>query len=85
MIDTTDRYIDIKEVTRKLSIARSTVYLWMSTGKFPQPKRIGLGCSRWLESEVMAYMESRTPAGLPFCLCVLQALLWALVVPDVQL
>ena len=59
MIDTTDRYIDIKEVTRKLSIARSTVYLWMSTGKFPQPKRIGLGCSRWLESEVMEYMESR--------------------------
>ena len=52
-IETSDRFISIKEVCAELGVGKSTIYLWVQTGQFPQSHSLGLRCSRWLESEVL--------------------------------
>lgn len=54
-----DRFIRIREVMRLTGLARSTIFLMSSTGRFP--KQIALGCaaSGWLESEVMQWCDAQ--------------------------
>lgn len=54
-----DRFIRIREVMRLTGLARSTIFLMSSTGRFP--KQIALGCaaSGWLESEVIQWCDAQ--------------------------
>jgi len=62
-IDPSDRFISIKEVCAKLGVGKSTIYLWVQTGQFPQSHSLGLRCSRWLESEVLQWMADKHQGG----------------------
>ena len=62
-IDPSDRFISIKEVCAKLGVGKSTIYLWVSLGQFPQSHSLGLRCSRWLESEVLQWIAEKYQGG----------------------
>lgn len=51
----------IQSVARRLGISRSTIYAWISQGRFPCPRKLGRS-SRWLVSEVDAWVRARTGA-----------------------
>ena len=46
-----------KELSEALSISKSTIYLWIKQGDFPQPLKIGKSASVWTESQINDWME----------------------------
>jgi prophage regulatory protein len=50
-------YLNINEVSDRTKIGRSTIYKWMSDGKFPQAHRRGEKCTRWLSSDIEAWIQ----------------------------
>jgi len=52
------RFIDIKEVTRMVGWAKSTVLAWVKEGSFPRQVKIG-SSARWVDTEVIQWMEDR--------------------------
>lgn len=53
-----DCLLDIREVAKKTSLGMSTIYRYVSTGKFPRPVGIGERCVRWRESEIDAWIAA---------------------------
>lgn len=51
-----DRLLKLKEVTQMTSLGSSTIYRKLADGTFPKPRTLSVGCVRWLESEVMAWI-----------------------------
>lgn len=51
----------IQSVARRLGIGRSTIYAWVSQGRFPYPRKLGRS-SRWPVSEVDEWVSARTGA-----------------------
>ncbi|WXL23885.1 AlpA family transcriptional regulator [Ectopseudomonas mendocina] len=47
----------LKEVTHVCGIARSTIYLWMSQGRFPQKRQIGGGRVGWDSEEIERWIS----------------------------
>ena len=52
-----DRLIDAKQVSAKISMSVTTIYALMSQDRFPKPKRIGKQARRWKESDIDAWIE----------------------------
>ncbi|MBY6096167.1 AlpA family phage regulatory protein [Priestia flexa] len=48
--------LTLKDVVSKVRFCRSKVYLLISKGEFPKPRKEG-GSSRWLESEIDLWIE----------------------------
>lgn len=66
-----DRFLRLPEVRARIAgISRSTLYRMIAEGRFPapydlssepgEPRRQGRTIAGWLESEVVAWIESRT-------------------------
>lgn len=61
-IDATIRVLRIREVCKRLSISKSTIYDWMNPksprfdGLFPRPVKIGRMATGWLESEINEWL-----------------------------
>lgn len=51
------RLIRLPEVMRRVGLGRSTIYRWMSEGKFPTPVQLGGHSVAWVEEEVDAWIE----------------------------
>jgi prophage regulatory protein len=51
------------EVEARCGIGRSTIYEWMARGLFPQPIRLGVRMVRWRESDIDAWLASRSERG----------------------
>jgi prophage regulatory protein len=51
--------IGLADLSEQLSVARSTIYRWLSEGKFPQPVRIGDRAVRWRVADVQAWCSAR--------------------------
>lgn len=51
------RIMRLKEVTHVCGIARSTIYLWMSQGRFPQKRQIGGGRVGWDSEEIERWIS----------------------------
>jgi predicted DNA-binding transcriptional regulator AlpA len=51
-------FLSKKEVLRRITVTGPTLWNWCRTGKFPMPRCIG-SRTVWLESEVLAWMNSR--------------------------
>lgn len=51
-----DHFIDLKEVKQRTSLSVATIYRRMRDGTFPRCIAIGPNTSRWLESEIQAWM-----------------------------
>jgi prophage regulatory protein len=54
-----NRVLSNKEVIRKASLSRSTIYDYIRRGIFPAPIKIGLKRVGWLESEVDDWLDKR--------------------------
>lgn len=55
---TTDRLLKIADVMSCTALSRSHIYTLISRGQFPAPRKLGPKCSRWVESEVAAWMRN---------------------------
>lgn len=53
------RLIKLKEVIKKTSLGRSTIYEFMTDGRFPKQVSLGAKSVAWLESEVDDWIMER--------------------------
>lgn len=53
------RLISIKEVMSKTSLARSTIYRYISDGVFPRSVSLGANKVAWLEKEIDEWIEEK--------------------------
>ena len=56
---TKHRFIRISEVTSTTGLSRSHIYDLISKGSFPRQYKLGERASGWLESEVLAWIQSK--------------------------
>lgn len=52
------RLLPLSEVMARVGLRRSTIYEWIGRGAFPPPVSLG-ATSRWVESEVEAWIDAR--------------------------
>ena len=53
------RLIRLPEVQHRVGLGRSTIYRWMSEGKFPKPVQWGGYAVAWGEEDIIAWVESQ--------------------------
>jgi len=53
-----DRLLTVAEIRQRFGLSKSTTYLYVRDNRFPAPVKIGTS-SRWLESEVVAWLAER--------------------------
>lgn len=53
-----ERLLTRTEVSRRTALPRSTLYRLVAESRFPAPVQIGPATSRWLESEVIAWISA---------------------------
>ena len=53
----------IRCVTRATGLSRSTIYLYISRGLFPKPRKLGPRAVGWYASEVFAWIADRCLAA----------------------
>ena len=51
------------EVERRTALSRSSIYLFMSEGRFPRPVRIGKRAVAWRITDIKHWLESRATAS----------------------
>ena len=49
-------------VERMTGLSSSTIYRMMPEGRFPRPRRVGERAVAWLRSELVAWIDSLSPA-----------------------
>lgn len=54
----TESILRLPEVKARTGLSRSTIYLRVSEGTFPQPVKLGARAVGWLESEVEAWLQN---------------------------
>ncbi|ATI82881.1 helix-turn-helix transcriptional regulator [Sphingobium yanoikuyae] len=52
-----ERFLRISDVVARTALSRSHIYALISREAFPAPRKLGLKCSRWIESEVDAWIN----------------------------
>ena len=53
------RLIRLPEVQHRVGLGRSTIYRWMSEGKFPKPVQLGGYAVAWAEEDVQIWISNR--------------------------
>lgn len=53
-----DHFLTLAEVRARVSLGRTTIYRWISQGKFPKPIPLASQVVRWRESEIAQWMEA---------------------------
>lgn len=51
-------FLRIKDVMKKTGIAKSTIWLWVSEGKFPKPIKLSPRITVWDEKEIDNWISS---------------------------
>lgn len=52
------RLIRLREVQHRVGLGRSTIYRWMSEGRFPKSVQLGGHAVAWVEAEVEAWIAA---------------------------
>lgn len=52
-------FLPVKEVVKRTSLSRATVYRLVQAGAFPLPVSLTGARSAWVETEIIAWMQSR--------------------------
>ncbi len=52
------KLLRIKQILEMIPISKSTLWLWVSLGKFPQPIRIGSRCTVWKAEDVQDFINN---------------------------
>ena len=55
--------LGLKAVVAATGISRATIYVLMSEGTFPRPKRVGKRAVRWNSSEIQEWLANRPFGG----------------------
>ncbi|MGX7927222.1 AlpA family transcriptional regulator [Tsuneonella sp. HG094] len=58
------RLIRLPEVQHRVGLGRSTIYRWMTEGRFPKPVRLGGYAVAWTEDEITEWIAGRLVAKL---------------------
>ncbi len=53
------RFLRLTEVMARTGLSRSTIYVRMDQGRFPQPVSLGGRAVGWIESEIDDWMRNR--------------------------
>lgn len=63
------RILRLPQVMEIVGVSRSTIYLWIQQENFPRPLKLSVRRVGWLESDVMAWIRSKsnTSASLNPC------------------
>lgn len=56
------RILRLGAVRERTGLSRSTIYRFVTEGRFPRQVSLGQRCVGWLESEVNGWLESRIRA-----------------------
>lgn len=51
-----ERLVRISEVQRRVGLGRSTIWLWIKQGRFPQGIKLSPSVTVWYESEITAFI-----------------------------
>lgn len=51
-----ERFLRINDVVARTALSRSHIYALVGREEFPAPRRLGAKCSRWIESEIDAWI-----------------------------
>lgn len=51
------KFLRIKEVMNKTGIARSTIWLWVKEGKFPEPIKLSPRITVWDNEKIELWMS----------------------------
>ena len=54
------RLLRLKEVKMRVGLGRSTIYRWISDGRFPKPVRLGGNSVGWPETAIDMWIMSRS-------------------------
>lgn len=46
----------IEQVAERTALGKSTIYERIRQGKFPEPYRLGVKCTRWLTGDIDAWI-----------------------------
>ncbi len=57
-----DRLLRRRDVERITGMSRASIYRLMQQGDFPRPVKVGSTAVRWKESDIAAWIESRSVA-----------------------
>ena len=57
------RFLRLPEVLARTGLSRSTIYVRLEQGRFPQPVSLGARAVGWIESEVDEWMRERIAAS----------------------
>lgn len=52
------KLIRIKDVMDRTGLARSTIYKYISEGKFPKPIKLGSRAVAWVETEIDGWIQA---------------------------
>jgi prophage regulatory protein len=55
--------LGLKAVVAATGISRATIYVLMSEGAFPRPRRVGKRAVRWSSSEIQEWLANRPFGG----------------------
>lgn len=53
------RFLPVKEVVRRTSLSRATIYRLVQAGEFPPPVVLTGARSAWVEAEIASWMQAR--------------------------
>jgi prophage regulatory protein len=54
-----DRFLRMPEVKKLTGLSRAHIYYLAQQGSFPKPYKLGEKASGWLNSQVIAWMQSK--------------------------
>ena len=58
-METSNTLLRISDVSAKTTLAKSTIWLKLSQGKFPKPAKISSAINVWRASDIDAWIESK--------------------------
>ncbi len=53
------RFLRLPEVQERTGLSRSTIYVRLEQGRFPQPVSLGARAVGWIETEIEEWMRER--------------------------
>ncbi|WP_277750669.1 helix-turn-helix domain-containing protein [Hydrogenophaga sp. NH-16] len=60
--DRLPEYLSVARVSAMLGVGRSTLYSWLSQGRFPAPVKLGRA-TRWCLSDLEKWLEEKAQGG----------------------
>lgn len=56
----TSMLLNVKEVSKRTSLSRTTIWRWLKGGRFPEPLRLSENCVRWRSEDVDTWVRNLT-------------------------